>query len=419
MKLFRSWTRRDFFRTGVLGSLLAPLGIARAGSSAAVSRPAGWNIYTQLGVPPIINAVGTITVLGGSLMPEEVKQAMEEASRHFVRIHDLQAAVGRRLSELTGAEAAFVTAGASCSLCLATCAVTTGGDPKKINQLPDLTGMKDQLIIQKSHRNSYDHAFRMVGVKLIDVETEEDIHAALSPRVAAFAFVESHNALGGKISLERMIELAHKAGVPVILDAAAELPPEENLSKFTRMGADLVAFSGGKNLRGPQCTGLLLGRKDLIEAAYANSAPHNRFARIAKVGKEEIVGVLAAVELYFNRDHKAERQAWQDMLQRIVDRLKAVPTVVTEFIPNQDYSHSPRLSVQWDEQRLRLTVPQMVAKLRAGTPSIEASDMATFKPAWKGLGIFPYTLQPGEELIIANRVRSILRGAAPANGLPS
>jgi L-seryl-tRNA(Ser) seleniumtransferase len=331
----------------------------------------------------------------------------------------LQAAVGRRLAELTGAEAGFVTAGASCSLCLATCAVTTGGDPKKINQLPDLTGMKDKIIIQKKHRNSYDHAFRMVGIKFVEVETEDEVRSAVTPQTAAFAFVQSHATLGEKIPLERMIELAHSANVPLILDAAAELPPLENLGRFTSMGADLVAFSGGKSLCGPQCTGLLLGRKDLIEAAYANSAPHNRFARIAKVGKEEIVGLLAAVELYYRKDHKAERQVWQEMLQRVADRLKGIPTVTTEFIPNLDYSHSPRLSVQWDEERLHLTVPQAVARLRAGTPSIETSDMKTFRPAWKGLGIFPYTLQPGEELIIASRLHTLLRDASGRNGVAS
>jgi L-seryl-tRNA(Ser) seleniumtransferase len=411
----RSWTRRGFLGTGLLGSLLAPLNGGRAAPAAVTGPAARWTIYERLGVRPVINAVGTLTTLGGSLMPPEVKRAMDEASRHFVRIHDLQAAVGRRLAELTGAEAAFVTAGASAALCLATCAVTAGRDPKQIDRLPDLTGMKNEIIIQKAHRNPYDHAFRMVGVKLVEVQTEGDMQAAVSARTAACAFVQSHLTLGHQIELKRLIELAHAAGVPLILDAAAELPPIENLSAFVKLGADLVAFSGGKNLRGPQASGLLLGRRDFVEAAYANSSPHNRFARIAKVGKEEIVGLLAAVELYFQRDHQAERQAWHDMLQRVADHLHGVPTVATEFIPNQDYSHSPRLSVQWDEQRLNLTVDQMVDRLRAGTPSIEASNMAHFRPPWKGLGIFPYNLQDGEEMIIARRVRAILLDAARTN----
>jgi L-seryl-tRNA(Ser) seleniumtransferase len=406
------WTRRRILGTGLLGSLATPLRGDQVAPATASGRVAPWTIYERLGVRPVINAVGTLTTLGGTLMPVEVKQAMEEASRQFVHIHELQEAVGRRLAELTGAEAAFVTAGGSAALCLATCAVTAGSDPKQMDRLPDLTGMKNELLIQKAHRNVFDHAFRMVGVKLIEVQTEDDVQAAVSPQTAAFAFVQSHLTMGHTIALPRMIELAHAAGVPLILDAAAELPPAENLSAFVKMGADLVAFSGGKNLRGPQASGLLLGRQDLIAAAYANSSPHAHFARIAKVGKEEIVGLLAAVELYLKQDHQAERTAWQEMLQRVADHLKGVPTVSTELIPNLDHSHSPRLSVQWDEQQLNLTVAHMVAKLRAGNPSIEASNMAEFHPPWKGLGIFPYNLQDGEEMMVARRVRAILRDAA-------
>ncbi len=415
MRRLVSWTRRSFFQTG-LGTLLGSLMGGRPLAGLATPTVGRWTVYQRLGVRPLINAVGTLTTLGGTLMPDEVKQAMEEASRHFVAIHELQAAVGRRLAELTGAEAGFVTAGASAALCLATCAVTAGSDPKKMNQLPDLTGMKNQILIQKAHRNPFDHAFRMVGVQLVEVETDADVQAALTSQTAAVAFVQSHLTLGHKIELPRMIELAHAAGLPLLLDAAAELPPAENLRRFTKMGADLVAFSGGKNLRGPQCSGLLLGRKDLVEAAYANSSPYTRFGRIAKVGKEEIVGLLTAVELYLTKDHEAERREWTAMLGRVADTLKGLPSVHTELIPNLDYSHSPRLSVQWNEQQLNLTVGQMVEKLRAGTPAIEASNMAQFRPPWKGLGIFPLNLQPGEELIVARRVREILLDSARKNG---
>lgn len=414
MKRLGSWTRRMFFQTGI-GSLVGSLFGVRVGFSA--SEPQRWNVYDRLGVRPVVNAVGTLTTLGGTLMPPEVKQAMEEASRHFVRIHELQAAVGRRLAELSGAEAAFVTAGASAALCLGTCAVTAGSDPKKMDQLPDLAGMKNEIIIQKAHRNPFDHAFRMVGVKLIEVESEADFQAAVKPQTAAIAAVASHLALGHKIELKRLIELAHAAKLPLILDAAAELPPAENLGKFVKMGADLVAFSGGKNLHGPQCSGILMGRKDLVEAAYANSSPNIRFGRIAKVGKEEIIGLLTAVELFLSKDHEAERRGWTTMLNRVADKLKGLPTVRTEFIPNLDYSHSPRLSVQWDEPKLGLTVGQMVEKLRAGTPCIEASDMTRYLPPWKGLGIFANNLQPGEELIVARRAGEILLDAARKNGL--
>jgi L-seryl-tRNA(Ser) seleniumtransferase len=272
--------------------------------------------------------------------------------------------------------------------------------------------MKSEIIIQRADRNPFDHAFRMVGVKLIEVETPSDVQRAISAKTAAVAYVQSHFTLDHSIELPQMVELAHAAGLPLILDAAAELPPAENLKRFIRLGADLVAFSGGKNLRGPQCSGLLLGRKDLVEAAYANSSPHNRFARIAKVGKEEIVGLLAAVELYLSQDHASQLRERTEMLNRLAEKLKGLPTVHTEFVPNGDASHSPRLSIQWDEAQLGMTTAQMVNSLRAGTPSIEATDMTKYEPPWKGLGVLPHNLQAGEELIIARRVGEILTEAA-------
>ena len=390
-------TRRRMLHTAAL-----PLA-AQAGHAA--SSP---SIYSKLGVRTFINAYGTLTTLSGTLMPPEVRRAMEEASQDFVPIHDLQKKVGERLAELTGAESGFVTAGASAALCLATCAVTAGADTAKIDRLPDLTGMKSEIVIQKVHRNSYDHAFRMVGVKLVDVETADEARRAIGEKTAAVAMVLSHNSLGHKVELADMIGIAHSAGVPLILDAAAEIPPADNLRKFVKMGADLVAFSGGKELRGPQCSGLLLGRKALVEAAYVNSAPNNRFARIAKVGKEEVVGLLTAVELALKKDEGAERRQREATLKRVADRLTGIPSVHTEFIPNLDHSHSPRLSVQWDEAKLGLTVAEMVTRLREGEPAIVTADMTRFRPSWKGLGIFANQLRPGEELVVARRVRQIL-----------
>ncbi len=403
----RALSRRQLLRTGLGAPLLAVQSNQANEAKAALPRD---SIYQRLGVRTYINAYGTITTLGGTLMLPEVKRAMEEASQHFVQIHDLQAKVGQRLAELTGAEAAIVTAGASASLCLATCAVTAGGDPEKIDRLPHLDGMKSEIVIQKVHRNSYDHAFRMVGVTLVDVETAAEARAVIGPKTAALAMVLSHNSLGHKIALEEMIAIAHGANLPLILDAAAELPPAENLRKFVAMGADLVAFSGGKNLRGPQCSGLLLGRKDLVDAASENNSPHNRFARIAKVGKEEMVGLLTAVEIYLNggRDHAAERAEHQAMLERVARRLEGLPTVVTEYATNDDYSHSPRLTVQWDEKALGLSLGQVMKELEEGEPGIIATDMTEYQPAWKGVGIFPYNLRPGEEIIVADRLREIL-----------
>jgi L-seryl-tRNA(Ser) seleniumtransferase len=418
-------TRREMMQSGLALPIAAGAGrlgavpvepVAAGAAAAGVATPEAFPrspLYAKLGVRTYINARGTLTTLSGTLMLPEVKAAMEEASRHYVQIHELQAQVGRRLADLTGAEAAFVTAGASASLCLATCAVTAGADPARIDRLPDLTGMKSEIVIQKAHRGSYDHAFRMVGVTLVAVETADQMKAAIGPKTAAAAMVLSHDSPGHRIDLEQMIAISHAGNVPLILDAAAELPPASNLRRFVAMGADLVAFSGGKNLRGPQCSGLLLGRKALVEAAYANSAPHNRFARIAKVGKEEIVGLLTAVELYLARDHDAERREWTARLDRVAARLAGVPTLFTEFITNDDLSHSPRLSVQWDEQRLGVTLADMLRRLESGDPPIVATDMTTYTPSWtRGIGIFPALLRPGEEIIVADRVKAILGGQA-------
>ncbi|MCI0621418.1 MAG: aminotransferase class V-fold PLP-dependent enzyme [Acidobacteria bacterium] len=430
-------SRRQFLRTGLAmpaaGTLL---GEGPAAQAATLVLPHSAGIYQRLGIRTPINAVGTLTTLSGTLMPIEVIRAMEEASKNFVPIHELQEKVGQRLAALTGAGGAFVTAGASAALCLATCAVTAGDDLKKMLQLPDLTGMKTEIIIQKTHRTLYDHAFRMVGVKLVEVETAEQMRRAINLQTAAVAYVMSHHTLGGsrpfetrmdnslgfedryvvgpygEVSLEEALEIAHRAELPLILDAAAEIPPAENLSKFVKMGVDLVAFSGGKNLRGPQCSGLLLGRKDLVKKAYANSAPNDYLPRIAKVGKEEIVGLLTAVELALKRDYKAQRRAWFAMLERLAERLKDIPTVHTGFVTNNDYSHTPRLSVQWDEARTGVTLGDMVRMLREGEPSIVATDLRRFTPPWKGLGIFPYNLLPGEELTVADRVRNILTKSA-------
>jgi len=411
MKRSSRVSRRRFVGTS-LGLPAAGAALAQSPQPLhAASRFSTASVYQRLGVRPFINAYGTSTPLSGTLMAPEVTKAMVEASHNFVMLDDLQEKVGKRLAELTGAEAAFVTTGASAALCLATCAVTAGDDPEKMKRLPDLTGMKSEIVIQKAHRNPNDHAFRMVGVKLIEAETADEIRRAITNKTAAVAMVLSHNSLGHQVKLEQMIAIAHQAGVPLILDAAAEIPPPENLKRFVPMGADLVAFSGGKNLRGPQPSGILTGRKDLIAKAYANSCPRDYFARIAKVGKEEIIGLLAAVELYLSQDHAAQRREYHAKLNRISEHLRGVPTLFTELAPNDDYSHSPRLCIQWDEAKLGVTLDQMMSRLWEGEPAIYATDMRKYRPHWKGLGIFPYNLLPGEEMIIARRVRRILTPA--------
>ena len=397
-------TRRKLLAAGA-GTALAPSALAARQKILYED-----SIYQKLlGVRPILTCRGHTTAFGGSLMPPEVLRAMQEANDVFIDMLELQAAAGKRIARIMKTESAMVSAGSFSAMLLGCAACLTGKDPAKIDALPHPAWPKREVVIQKAHRNGYDHAFRMVGLKLVEAETADEVRHAINDKTAGLAMVLSHNSIGHKVELDEMIDIAHRARLPLILDAAAEVPPPENLSKFVRMGADLVAFSGGKNIRGPQCSGILMGRKDLIEAAYVNSSPNNHFARIAKVGKEEIVGLLVAVELCLKKDHAAERREWTAMLERIATRLRGIPSVKSEFIPNLDYSHSPRLSVQWDEAKLGITLDQMVKRLRSGEPAIEASDMTKFRPAWKGLGIFPYNLKPGEEIIIADRVKQILR----------
>jgi L-seryl-tRNA(Ser) seleniumtransferase len=399
------FTRRRMMQSAAAVPLAAQVGVA--------AKPTN-SVYARLGIRPVINAYGTVTTLGGTLLLPEVKQAMEEASQNFVPLVELQRKVGQRLAELTGAEGALVTCGAAAALCLATCAVTAGSDSAKMNRLPDLTGMKGEIVIQKAHRNGYDHAFRMVGVKLVVVETADEMRRAINEKTAAVAMVLSHGTQGHKVELDETISIAHAAGVPLILDAAAEIPPADNLRKYVKMGTDLVAFSGGKEMRGPQCSGVLLGRKTLIDAAYRNSSPNSHFARIAKVGKEEMVGLMTAVEMALSRDEAVERRNRETALKRVASTLDGIPTVHTEFIPNLDLSHSPRLSVQWDYAKLGLSPNDVVNQLKEGEPSIIAADMTHYQPAWKGLGIFANQLKPGEEMIVAKRVREILNAKAKA-----
>lgn len=405
MRQSKGLTRRNMMQV----ACVAPLaGVGLAGCTTAAAPPPTANIYKELGAKTFINAYGTLTTLSGTLMPPEVVKAMEEASHNFIEILDLQARVGKRLAERIGVEAALVTAGASDALCLATCAVTAGDDRAKMTQLPDLTGMKSEMVIQRGHRSGYDHAFRMVGVKLITVETAEEAERAINARTVAVAYVQSHNNMDFKVDLPTMIDIAHKAGLPLIMDAAAEIPPVENLSKFAKMGADLVAFSGGKNLRGPQCTGLLVGRADLVKKAFANSSPNNYLPRIGKVGKEEIIGLMTAVELNLRKDWEGDRRQFKVMLDRVAEHVKDIPTVTTDYPTNDDYSHSPRLCIQWDEQKLGVTLDQMMKQLRDGEPGIVATDMTKYRPHWRGVGIFANNLQKGEEMMVAERVKRIL-----------
>jgi len=403
------FSRRRFLAgSSLLSGLMAwPMRRLFALSGAPKEAQGAANIYERLGVRTRINAKGTYTFLTGSLMPPEVAQAMEQASRHYVWLLELQQAVGERIAKMLGVEAAMVTSGAAGAIMLGTAACTTGKDPEKVQRLPDLTGMKSEVIIQKTHRNAFDHAIRNTGVKLVVVETPEELENAISEKTAMMYFLnEAQNR--GQVGLEKFVEVGKHRGVPTFNDAAADVPPPSHLSDYNKMGFDLVAFSGGKGLRGPQCAGLLLGRKDLIEAALLNNNPHeDTLGRPCKVGKEEIVGMFVALERYLNVDHEAEWKDWEARLDTIDRVVSSVPGVRTgRFVP-EVANHVPHLSIQWDEKALGITKTECAKQLEDGEPSIIC--LAEEYP--QGLSVTPFMLQPGEEKIVARRLKEIFTAA--------
>jgi len=364
-------------------------------------------IYRQLGVRPLINAAGTYTILTGSLMPERARLAMEEAARSFVRLEDLQKAVGERIAKMLNVESAMVTSGGAGSIMLATAACVTGTDAEKIHRIPNLDGMKNEVIVPQGHRNGFDHAARNVGVKLVEAATLDDLHRAIGPQTAMLYFTNifEHK---GQIKRKEFIEAGRQAGIPVFNDAAAELPPAANLSSIVREGFDLVGFSGGKALRGPQSSGLLLGRKELIQAALLNNNPNeDAIGRPCKVGKEEMMGLLVAVEEYTQRDHEADLRQWRGFMESIASDLRGISTVAAEvYVPGPGGHPIPYLRVQWDQSRLNLKYADCAQQLRDGEPSIEVNV------GGDGLSLASYNLYPDEERIVGFRLRGILREAA-------
>ena len=288
---------------------------------------AGRDVIKELGVRSFINAAGTFTALTGSLMRPEVVPAMQVASRKYVQLEDLQGAVGKRIAELLHCPAALVTSGCASALSLATAACVAGSDRSRIRRLPDTTGMKNEVIVQRTHRVNYDHAIRNAGVKMIEVETKEQLESAINERTAMMFFLNFADRQG-KVHHEEFVAIAKKHNVPTLIDAAADVPPVENLWKYTKMGFDLVGFSGGKGLRGPQSAGLLLGRKDLIEAARLNCSPNgDTLCRTNKVNKEEIIGMLVALETYLKQDHAETWKEWEGRCHRITKALEAFKDV--------------------------------------------------------------------------------------------
>jgi L-seryl-tRNA(Ser) seleniumtransferase len=415
----REMSRRKLLREGtqaVLAGGVALSGIPRLeAQGSAKSTAKNVDYYQKLGVTPFINAAGTYTVLSAATMPDEVRAAVELAARRPVNLNELLDASGAYLAKRLRCEAALVTSGAAAALVVGTAACITMGKEQPILDIPtDMSALKNEVIVQKSHRYGYDHALRNCGILFVEVETLEQYEQAFTERTVMAHFF---NAGSGKISREDWVRVAHKHGVPSFNDAAADVPPISNLWNYTQMGFDLVTFSGGKGLRGPQCTGLLLGRKDLIDAAKKNNSPNsNTVGRAMKVAKEEIVGLVAAVDWFLKQDDAAIEAQCRQRADRIAKHLSAIPTVQTQIFVPEVANHVPHLLITYDQNRIKISGAEAMQKMRAGKPRIELNPSTGGAPASAGLPGGPNTivvgiwmLQPGEDAIVAKRLREVLQ----------
>jgi len=401
---------------GSLGALTAAMSNPRKLLSSPSSLPnakitgfgSSGNVYDELGVTTVINGQGTMTVLGGSLMRPEVEAVMALAGKHFVSIPDLEVAAGKRIVELLklpSGYSALVTSGAAAAMESGLAGILTGDNPKFIEQIPDLTGMKSEVIIQKTHRNPFDHQLRNTGAKLTVIETRDELRKAVNPNTAMMHFSNFANE-EGQIKVDEWVKLAKEFNIPTFIDAAADTPPVSHLWDYANMGYDLIAFSGGKAMRGPQCAGLLLGRKDLVAYALLNNSPHeDTIGRSQKVGKEEIVGMVKALECYLNDDHEALNKEWQQRLELIAAKIGTLPSVTTSYFVPDMANHVPHMEIKWDQQRIKITPHDVNDTLRKGTPSI----VLTTGERGGALSMNSFMLQPGEDSIIADRLYQVLK----------
>jgi L-seryl-tRNA(Ser) seleniumtransferase len=384
-------------------------------SGPSASGVTGVDYYQKLGVTPFINAAGTYTILTASIMPDEVQAAMALAAQKPVHLMELHKAAGEYLAKRLRCEGALVTAGAAAGIKLATAACITRGNKSAIVNIPlEMQGLKNEVIVQKAHHYEYDHALRDCGARFVDVETLEEYDRAFTERTVMTQFFNASDA--GRIGREDWVRVAHKHGVPCFNDAAADVPPISNLWNYTEMGFDLVAFSGGKGLRGPQCSGLLLGKKDLIDAAVLNNSPNsNTVGRGMKVGKEEIVGLVAAVDWFLKQDDAAMEAEFRERAQRISEHVINIPSVETRVFIPPVANHVPHLLITYDTNRIKLTAKEVMQKMREGTPRIELNPATGGGPASAGLPggnnvivVGVWMLQPGEDEIVGKRLHEVL-----------
>ena len=387
------------------GSLFGANSLSAQTNSAAVVSSLRRDFFKELGLRTFINAAGTYTSMTGSLMPKEVVEAISYGANEYVNLDDLQDKVGERIAELLECEYATVSSGCFGAMSIGMAGILTGKDPKKVKQLPNTEGMKNEVIMQESHSIGYAQALTNVGAKVVRVKTAKQLEKAITDKTCMLWFLNAHTDRG-EIKWEEFIALGKKHNIPTFIDCAADVPPVENLFRFTKMGFDLVAFSGGKGLRGPQSAGLLLGKREYIEAARMHTPPRGEtIGRGMKVNKEEVLGMLAALELYLEKDHRKEWEMWESQIQLISDSANSVVGVETEIHVPPYANHVPSLRIRWDEKKVKISPNEVRKQLTEGHPSIQTVGDS------KSVGMTTWMMVPGQERIVAKRVKEILSSA--------
>jgi len=395
--------RRDLLKYASMLPIGTGVAVGLIPTKAFAKAPAAKrNILKELGIRTFINAAGTYTAMTASLMHDEVVETIKQSAKQFAMLDEVQDKVGEKIAELCHAEAATVTAGCWSALVLGTAGVLTGMDMKKVAQLPNVTGMKAEVIVQKGHNIGYVHALTNTGAIIVEIETVQELEKAINEKTAMMWFLNTYAPMG-KIQHEEWVAIAKKHKIPTMIDMAADVPPVSNLWKYNDLGFDLVCISGGKAMCGPQSAGILMGRKDLIAAARLSAPPRGgNIGRGMKVNKEEIVGMYVALEKYINQDHDAEWKMWESKIDSIKTAVNSVEGVTTEISVPPIANHTPLLFIKWDESKVKTNNKDLMLKLRNGSPSIEVMANGT------GINITVFMLQEGEEKIVAKRVREEL-----------
>ena len=403
-------TRRKALKTisaiPLVGGILGPGILTSKMGEEAVITPVARDFFKELGLRTFINAAGTYTSMTGSLMQKEVTDAISYGATEYVNLDELHDKVGERIAGLLDCEYATVSSGAFGAMTIGLAGVMCGIDEKKVAQLPDTAGLKDEVIVQEAHDIGYTHALINTGAKIVQVKSAKDLEKAINDKTAMLWFLNA-NTEQGEIKWEEFVALGKKHNIPTFIDCAADVPPVENLFKFTKMGFDLVCFSGGKGIRGPQSAGLLLGRRKYIEAARLHTPPRGAtIGRGMKVNKEEVLGMMVALELYLARDHKKEWELWENQIQLISDSATSVKGVETEIHVPPHANHVPSLKIRWDEKVVKISKDDMRKQLRDGHPSIETVGNK------EEVGITTWMMEPGQERIVAQRVKEVLKNAS-------